>query len=455
MKKYTTIILTGIIVVLAAVLTGVLVFMKNQPPQARAIAPIVEIKPMEPDSAKWGINYPNQWNSLQKTETNNTDTTYGGSSKFSQLERDPRQIILFAGYPFSKEYNDDRGHMNAVKDVNATKRLNLTPGDPKETHATCYSCKSSNNPALWAEMGLEGYDATMFPDMTAKIQNPIGCSNCHEAGTLRLIVTNPSLENALKAQGKDWKTFSRQEMRSLVCANCHVEYYMVGKEKVLNFPWAKGTEIDQILQYYDEVAASGAFVSDWEYPDTKTPMLKAQHPEYEMYTAGSTHYKAGVACADCHMPYVRDGAAKYSSHDVHSPLLNPQQACGQCHTDVDYVTGRVAEIQDQVYKTKISTEDALIDAITALKTATANPNADAALLTEARNLHRKAQFMWDFVSAENSMGFHNPEYILKILAESTNMAREAQMKAAQAANDPSLLATGLYDKMDPKPAPPK
>ena len=94
-------------------------------------------------------------------------------------------------------------------------------------------------------------------------------------------------------------------------------------------------------------------------------MLKAQHPEYEMYTADSTHFKAGVACADCHMPYVRDGAAKYSSHDVHSPLLNPEQACGQCHTDVEYVTGRVNEIQDQVYNTKLSTEDALIDAITA------------------------------------------------------------------------------------------
>ena len=66
MKKYIIIILTGIIVVLAAVLTGVLIFLKNQPPQERAIAPIVEIQAMEPDSSKWGINFPNQWNTLQK-----------------------------------------------------------------------------------------------------------------------------------------------------------------------------------------------------------------------------------------------------------------------------------------------------------------------------------------------------------------------------------------------------
>ena len=290
-------------------------------------------------------------------------------------------------------------------------------------------------PALWAEMGMEAYDKMFFDEMTPHINNPIGCANCHEAGTMRLIVTNPALEEALKAQGKDWNTFTRQEMRTVVCANCHVEYYFKGDGKYLTFPWAKGTKIDEIIAYYEE---SG--FKDWEYPDAKTPMLKAQHPEFEFFTADSTHYNAGVACADCHMPYVSEGAAKYSSHDVHSPLLNPEASCGQCHTDTEYVIGRVNQIQDQVATTKQNTEDAIIDAINAIKAATANPNADAALLDQARNLHRKAQFMWDFVSAENSTGFHNPEYALKILAESTNLARQAQMLAAQSVNDMSLLA---------------
>jgi nitrite reductase (cytochrome c-552) len=304
-------------------------------------------------------------------------------------------------------------------------------------------------------MGMEAYDATMFSAMTPNIKNSIGCANCHEAGTMRLIVTNPALETALKAQGKDWQTFTRQEMRSLVCANCHVEYYFVGKEKLLTFPWAKGTRIDQVWDYYQTTLYDGKTFSDWTYPETNTPMLKAQHPDYEMFTAGSTHFNAGVACADCHMPYVREGAAKYSNHDVHSPLLNPEAACGQCHTDVKYVTNRVADIQDQVYKTKLSAEDAIIDAVTAIKAATANPKSDPALLDEARLMHRKAQFYWDFVSAENSMGFHNPEYVLKMLSESTDLARQAQMKAAQAAADPSLLTTGIYDAMDPKPSPAK
>jgi nitrite reductase (cytochrome c-552) len=180
-------------------------------------------------------------------------------------------------------------------------------------------------------------------------------------------------------------------------------------------------------------------------------MLKAQHPDYEMFTASSTHYNAGVACADCHMPYVRDGAAKFSTHDVHSPLLNPELACGQCHTDTEYIVHRVNTIQEQVATTKQATEDAIIDAINAIKAAAANPNADAALLDKARNLHRKAQFMWDFVSAENSTGFHNPEYALKILADATNLARQAQMLAAQSVNDMSLLATDTYYAPAPTP----
>ena len=443
MKKYMTLILTGIIVVLAVVLVGVLTFMKNQPPQTRAFQPLVEIKPMEPDSSLWGQNFPNQWSSLQKTATNNVDTTYGGSSQFSWLKRDPRQVILFAGYPFSKDYNDDRGHANALADVQKTKRLNLSHEDEtKTTHATCYSCKSSNNPALWEEMGMAAYDKMYFDQMTPRLDYPIGCANCHEAGTMRLIVTNPALDEAFKAQGKDWKTFTRQEMRTVVCANCHVEYYFKGDDKYLTFPWAKGTNIDQIISYYEE---SG--FKDWVYPDAGTPMLKAQHPEYEFFTADSTHFKAGVACADCHMPYVSEGAAKYSSHDVHSPLLNPEAACGQCHTDTEYVIRRVNLIQDQVATTKQSTEDAIVDAINAIKAAAANPQAATALLDQARSLHRKAQFKWDFVSAENSTGFHNPEYALKILAESTDLARQAQMLAAQSVNDLTLLTTGTYYQM--------
>jgi len=429
MKRISsTILLTGIIIVLAAALVGVLIYLKNQPPQTRGIQPLVEIAEYEADSSKWGLNFPNQLSTLELTETNRARTTYGGSEAYSKLEDDPRLVTLFAGYGFSKDYNEERGHLNSLTDVRATLRVNdTTPG-------TCYSCKSSDNPRLWAEMGMAQFDKTLFKDLGKQIDEPIGCANCHEPDTMKLVVTNPALEEALQAQGKDWRTFTRQEMRTVVCGNCHVEYYFAGEGKYLTFPWVDGTRIENIANYYAELE-----FKDWEHPQSGAPMIKMQHPEYEFFTADSTHYKAGVACADCHMPYTRDGAAKFSTHNVQSPLLNAETACGACHTDVAYVTGRVAIIQDQVRQTMDATEDALVAAIQAIEAAAATPDVNAGLLAEARDLHRESQLRWDFIAAENSMGFHNPEEALRILANSTDLARQAQLKAVQAAGTPDVI----------------
>jgi len=424
------IILIGIIVVLAVSLVVVLVYLNNQPPATRGIAPITQVEEMEPDSSKWGVNFPNQYSTFNLTETNNTRTTYGGSEPYSKLEEDLRLVTLFGGYPFSKDYNEDRGHLNSLTDVEATQRVN------EKTAGTCYSCKSADNPRLWADMGMAEFDKTLFKDLGEQISHEIGCANCHEANTMRLKVTNPALEEALEAQGKDWRTFTRQEMRTVVCANCHVEYYFAGEGKYLTFPWEGGTRLENIASYYQELG-----FKDWDHAQSGAAMIKMQHPEYEVFTADSTHYKAGVACADCHMPYTRDGAAKFSTHDVKSPLLNAETACGACHTDVGYVTGRVATIQKQVNDTMLATEDALVEAIQAIEAASKVSTVSADLLDEARNLHREAQLRWDFIAAENSMGFHNPEEVLRILASATDMARQAQLKAVQAAGSADILQT--------------
>jgi nitrite reductase (cytochrome c-552) len=431
MKRTSTVlILTGIIVILAAALVGTLLYVKNQPAQTRGIPPLVAISEFEADSSKWGVNFPNQYSTLQLTETNKARTTYGGSEPYSKLEDDPRLVTLFAGYGFSKDYNEERGHLNSLTDVRATLRVNdTTPG-------TCYSCKSSDNPRLWDELGMVTFDKTLFKDLGEQITNPIGCANCHEPETMRLVVTNPALDEALQKQGKDWRTFTRQEMRTVVCANCHVEYYFAGEGKYLTFPWADGTRIENIAGYYADLG-----FKDWDHPQSGAPMIKMQHPEYEVFTADSTHFKAGVACADCHMPYTRDGAAKFSTHNVQSPLLNADTACGACHTDVAYVTGRVADIQKQVRETMDASENALVAAIQTIEAAAAVPDVNAELLAEARNLHREAQLRWDFIAAENSMGFHNPEETLRILANATDLARQAQLKAIQAAGSPAVLQT--------------
>ena len=430
-QKGIILILTGVIILLAAGLVGTLLFLRSQPLAGRGVAPIVQISPMEPDSSIWGINFPKEYTTFLLTASNETATMFGGSQPHSKLEKDPRLVQLFAGYSFSKDYNEERGHRNALKDVRATKRVNET------TAGTCYSCKSSNNPKLWNEMGMAEYDKTLFYQLGERISEPIGCANCHEVGSMNLIVTNPALDEALKKQGKDWRTFTRQEMRTVVCANCHDEYYFAGEGKYLTFPWEDGTRIENIAKYYDDLE-----FKDWDHEISKAPMIKMQHPEYEFYTADSTHYKAGVACADCHMPYTRAGAAKFSTHDVRSPLLNAEVACGQCHTDVEYVTNRVSIIQNQVHDTLIATEDALVAAILAIESAAAAEGVDSTLIGEARQLHRAAQLRWDFVAAENSMGFHNPEEALRILAAATDLARQAQVKAVLAGGTPPAVQTG-------------
>lgn len=419
--KITPILITVIIVILTVAVVGLLLFIYNQPAPTRGVPPLTAVEAMEPDSAKWGINFPNEYSTLALTLTNNTRTDYGGSQPFSKLEEDERLKILFAGNAFSKDYKEDRGHLNSLNDVRETLRVN------ENTPGTCYSCKTADNPRLWAEMGMAAYDATPFAELGQKISQPIGCANCHEANTMKLIVTNPALEEALKAQGKDWHTFTRQEMRSIVCANCHVEYYFAGEGKYLTLPWENGTTIEDIEAYYNEIG-----FADWTHADSQAKMIKMQHPDYELFSAGSTHFNAGVACADCHMPYTRDGAAKFSMHDVKSPLLNAGRACGACHTDVDYVVARVNRIQDQVHETMLTTEDAIVAAIDAIRAASENTDADATMLEEARKLHRSAQLRWDFIAAENSMGFHNPEEALRILASATDLARQAQIKAVQA-----------------------
>ena len=429
MKSSTTIfILFGIIVVLAAGLIGVLLYMNSRPAPTRGIPPLTAVDPLEPDSEQWGINFPNQYSSLKKTETNDERTAFGGSNPYSKLETDPRLVTLFAGYGFSKDYNEERGHLNSLIDVEATDRVGET------TPGTCYSCKSADNPRLWNQMGMAEYDKTPFMELGAEIDHAIGCANCHDAESMALVVTNPALEEALRARGQDWTTFTRQEMRTVVCANCHVEYYFKGDGKYLTFPWEDGMAIEDIADYYADLQ-----FNDWEHPQSGAPMIKMQHPEYELFTANSTHFNAGVACADCHMPYTRDGAAKYSTHDVKSPLLKAESACGQCHTDVAYVTNRVSTIQNQVNETMIATEEAILTAISTIAAAGLESGTDGQLLDEARWMHREAQLRWDFIAAENSMGFHNPEEALRILASATDLARQAAMKAVQAAGTPEVL----------------
>jgi len=220
-------------------------------------------------------------------------------------------------------------------------------------------------------------------------------------------------------------------MRSYVCGQCHVEYHFKGKEKRLTYPWAKGVAVDEIMAYYDEQG-----FKDWVHAESGAPVLKAQHPEFEMWSQG-IHARAGVACADCHMPYQRVGALKISDHHVRSPLLNLNRACQTCHPASEAeLKARVEAIQDRTFKLRNQAMDALVGLIADLKAARAT-RGDAELAT-ARYLQRRAQFYLDFVEAENSTGFHAPEEAARILGEAINFARQGQLAVRDAAFKPTV-----------------
>jgi nitrite reductase (cytochrome c-552) len=225
-----------------------------------------------------------------------------------------------AGYAFSKEYNSPRGHAYAVKDIRHILRTGGNKNSPQP--ATCWTCKSPDVPRMMEKMGVAEFYKSKWKDLGHEIVNPIGCQDCHDPKTMDLRITRPALIEAFQRQGKDIKSFTHNEMRSLVCAQCHVEYYFKGKEeKYLTFPWDKGFSADAMDKYYDELE-----FADWTHQLSRTPMLKAQHPDYELFMTG-VHADRGVSCTDCHMPYKTEGGVKFTDHHIQSPLNNVENSC--------------------------------------------------------------------------------------------------------------------------------
>jgi nitrite reductase (cytochrome c-552) len=221
---------------------------------------------------------------------------------------------------------------------------------------------------------------------------------------------------------------SRQEMRSFACAQCHVEYYCATKT-TLTFPWGKGLRMEDLEAYWEEMKfPDGTAFFDFAHAETGAKAFKAQHPEFELWSQG-VHAKSGVSCADCHMPYQREGAMKVSNHNVRSPLENINNACQQCHHfSEDELRNRVQGIQE---KTVAMTERAgramtdMLDAINQAKAAGATDEQLADILT----LQRKAMWRLDFISSENSRGFHADQEAMRILAESIDYSRQAETAA--------------------------
>ena len=397
---------------------------------------VVEINDTITDPAVWGQNFPLQYDGYMRT-VDQVRTKFGGSEALprtptdadprswvsrSRLEEDPRLREMWAGYAFASDFREERGHAYMLEDQTFTERQIVAPqpGTCLHCHASVYvPYRKAGNGNLIA--GFEALNPLPYDSARKAVQHPVACIDCHDPETMQLRVTRPGfLEGiaALKAsQGTpnyDPNTMAtRQEMRTFVCGQCHVEYYFRGAEKRLVYPWSRGLLIDSMLAYYDSTGHR-----DWVHARTGAPVLKAQHPEFEMYNQG-IHARSGVACVDCHMPYERVGAMKISDHHVRSPLLNIQRACQTCHHwPEEELRARAELIQQRTFELRNTAMDALLDLIGAIAADTT-----ARGVSEARQFQRRAQFMLDFVEAENSMGFHAPQEAARILGHSIDNSR--------------------------------
>jgi nitrite reductase (cytochrome c-552) len=404
---------------------------------------VVELTDDTEDPAAWGKNFPLQYDDYKRT-VDQVRTRFGGSEALprtptqadprsvlsqSRIEEDPRLRVMWAGYAFAKDFREERGHAYMLDDQIFTERQQVVPqpGTCIQCHASVYvPYKKAGNGDLIK--GFEKVNQLPYFEARKLVSHPVACIDCHDSSTMQLRVTRPGFIEGMRAlkasqglQHYDVNTqATRQEMRAYVCGQCHVEYYFKGPEKRLVYPWAKGLKIEEIQAYYDE-----AQFKDWTHADTGAPALKAQHPEFEMWNQG-IHARSGVTCADCHMPYKREGAAKISDHHVRSPVLNINRACQTCHKwPEEELKARVETIQARTHKLRNVAMDALMDLIKDLKAAQGAGKPASALVT-AQDFQRKAQFYLDFVEAENSTGFHAPQEAARILGESIDFSRKGQ-----------------------------
>jgi nitrite reductase (cytochrome c-552) len=463
--RWKYLMLIVVVAAIAAAVTALLTdIFRKKTEQRNPYVRVVEVGEDDTDPTKWAKNWPLQYDGYRRTELP-TKTRFGGHGGSEALpeekiERDPWLKRMFLGYAFSIDYRDRRGHAHMLADQEATQRLT------KPQSGNCLHCHASIMP-LYRSLGggdaMKGFEQAStftYQELDKKLHDsghahPVSCVDCHDSKTMALRVTRPGFVRGIQAlaesnaavpaipsiamwrEGKRERPFdpnvdaSRVEMRSFVCGQCHVEYYCGGKMPV-TFPWKKGLRVEDIEATWDEQKfPDGSDFYDYEHKETHAHILKAQHPEFELWNQG-VHARSGVSCADCHMPYAREGATKVSDHWVRSPLLNINRACQTCHrfsegelqARVDAIQGRNYDLMQRGGTAIVAT----IDAIVAAQARGANDDQ----LAKAREMQRKAQWRLDFIAAENSMGFHAPQEAARILGEAIDYARQGELAAVQA-----------------------
>lgn len=513
----------GVLLALAAVatlgITAVLVTIFENLQDARTpFVRVAEVSEISTDPVPWGKNWPHQYDAYKATAG---DRFYGGSSAMpeSKLDESPWLKRLYAGYAFSIDYREARGHAYMLYDQGVTERVTK-----RSQSGACLHCHASvtttyrrvglqdlgepwDDEALAAEFnwpavqrGFEVVSTKPYHDVLAMVEatpdgtpgdeppfpqppvggfdapqpesdmpkigaaHPVSCIDCHDPKTMEIRITRPGFIQGIAdlAESDDpvphlptieqWRRgereapydpnelATRQEMRSFVCGQCHVEYYCANK-MTLTFPWGNGLKTEDLELYWEEQEfPDGEPFYDYKHGETGAPLFKAQHPEFELWSQG-IHARSGVSCSDCHMPYQRVGAMKVSSHNVSSPMESINTSCQGCHAAPEYELGeRVSLIQERTRDLMARAAEAMTDMLDAIREAQAAGATDEDL-QEVFALQSKAMWRLDYISSENSEGFHADQEAARVLGESIDYSRKAQALALRL-RTPAAPSTG-------------
>ncbi|MFO7829438.1 MAG: ammonia-forming cytochrome c nitrite reductase [Bacteroidales bacterium] len=391
-----------------------------------AYTPQVEHSQWEPRNEIWGENFPRQYNRFMQTADTSFESKHNGSAFRDMLEENPKMVVLWAGYGFSKEYNQGSGHDHAIDDIREILRTGApVDGNTSPMPNTCWTCKSPDVPRVMEQIGVAEFYQGSWETLGHEIVNPIGCADCHDAQNMNLRITRPALVEAFQRQDMDINKVSHQEMRALTCAQCHVEYYFKVEGNYLTFPWDKGMSVESMEEYYDEYD-----FADWVHPISKARMLKAQHPDYEIFTTG-IHAQRGLACADCHMPYINEGGQKFTDHKIQSPLNNIENTCQVCHREeTSELIANVYERQDKIMESREVLEEQIVRAHVEAGKAWelgAKEEQMGDILMDIRH----AQWRWDYIAASHGASFHSPIESARVISMGLEAAQDARIKLAR------------------------
>lgn len=379
------------------------------------------------ENSKFASDFPREYETWKQTADTTFKSEFNSSQAVDVLAQRPNMVILWAGYSFSWDYATPRGHQHAVEDVRRTLRTGA-PGvtEGKEPQpGTCWTCKGPDVPRVMNEQGVANFYKAPWSKWGDQIMNNVGCSDCHDSKTMDLKPARPALYEAWQRVGKDVNKATHQEMRSLVCAQCHTEYFFKGEGQYLTFPQDSGMTVEAMEKYYDAMN-----YKDYTHALSRAPILKAQHPGYEIHQMG-IHGQRGVSCADCHMPYMSKGGVKYTDHHIMSPLANIERTCQTCHRQsAETLRQNVYERQRKCNEIRNRVENELATAHIEAKFAW-DKGATEAEMKPVLDLLRKSQWRWDFAVASHGAAFHAPQEITRILSHSLDLANQARLKVAK------------------------